>query len=97
MVNRKKTTKKAPAKRAAQTRAVAYRIEQGIEKPTTTLNGKSLERVTLEKLKVGQSFAVSDQSRRKRLSDICYRIKRETSKIFSVRKMEHGLRVWRDK
>lgn len=87
----------AKPKKAA---ADSYKIESGIKKPKPTaaaVSGKSRERLTMEKLKVGQSFAVSDTSKRRRISDIAYTMNRAVGKAFSVIAVDTGLRVWRDK
>lgn len=97
MASRKKT-KINPAKKTAERAASGYKIESGIEKPKgVAVAGKTPERLTLEKLKVGQSFAIADRKKRKRLIDICYRLKQSTGKIFSVISTDKETRVWRDK
>lgn len=86
----KTTVKTAPA-------ASAYRIEKGVAKPKVVAAGKTPERLTIERLKVGQSFAFGDQRIVKRIKDICYRLKQSSGRSFSVCKMEKGWRAFRDK
>lgn len=94
----RKKTKTKPAKKSASSASTGYKIEAGIAKPKHVVTGgKTTERLTLEKLKVGQSFALADRSMRKRLRDICYRLKQSTGKVFSVISTEKETRVWRDK
>lgn len=47
-------------------------------------------------MKVGQSFAFTDQGVVKRVKDICYRLKQETGRRYSVCKMDIGWRAFRD-
>ncbi len=94
---KKKSEPKVATKSAGSTKA-PYKIETNITKPKPAfLSGKTIERQTIEKLKVGQSFAVNDKGMRQRLRDICYRLKLSDGKQFSVVTVETGLRVWRDK
>jgi hypothetical protein len=101
MAARKKTTRKKAISKPARTapsKSAAYKIEAGVTKPKyASSNQPSQERLTLEKLKVGQSFAVPDLKLRKRIIDICYRMRKSDGRVFSVRKADKGLRVWRDK
>jgi hypothetical protein len=83
-------------KRIMNTSSRGYKIEQGIAKPKTMAGAKTPERLTLEKLKVGQSFAFSDHAIVKRVKDICYRLKQETGRRYSVCKMDAGWRAFRD-
>ena len=97
MATRKKSKTK-PATKPKTLASAGYKIEAGIAKPKyIVVGGKTNERLTLEKLKIGQSFALSDRSKRKRLRDICYRLKQSTGKVFSVISTDVETRVWRDK
>lgn len=97
MATRKKSKTK-PATKPKTLASAGYKIEAGIAKPKhVVVGGKTTERLTLEKLKVGQSFALADRTRRKRLRDICYRLKQSTGKEFSVISTDVETRVWRDK
>ena len=94
----KRTIKLRPVvrKRAVAAKPHEYKIEKGVAKPKVISGAKTPERVTLEKMKVGQSFAFTDQGIVKRVKDICYRLKQETGRRFSVCKMDGGWRAFRD-
>ena len=83
-------------KRVVKASPRGYKIEEGIAKPKTMAGAKTPERLTLEKLKVGQSFAFKEQAVVKRVKDICYRLKQETGRRYSVCKMDAGWRAFRD-
>lgn len=82
--------------RARTAKPSGYKIERGIAKPPVMSGAKTAERLTLEKLKVGQSFAFTDKTIVKRVKDICYRLKQERGRRYSVCKMEAGWRAFRD-
>jgi hypothetical protein len=96
MAKRKVKSKPVARKRAVMEKPSGYKIEKGIAKPKTMSGAKTPERMTLEKMKVGQSFAFTDQAIVKRVKDICYRLKQETGRTFSVCKMDAGWRAFRD-
>ena len=100
MVKRKAKPKPVIRKRIANPMAKArpkgYKIERGIAKPPVMSGAKTAERLTLEKMKVGQSFAFTDKTIVKRVKDICYRLKQERGRRFSVCKMDKGWRAFRD-
>jgi hypothetical protein len=96
MAKRKVKSKPAARKRAVVKKPQGYKIEKGVAKPTVISGAKTPERMTLEKMKVGQSFAFTDQGIVKRVKDICYRLKQETGRRFSVCKMDGGWRAFRD-
>ena len=83
-------------KRAVATKPKGHKIERGVAKPKVRSGAKTPERVTLEKMKVGQSFGFADQAIVKRVKDICFRLKREAGRRFSVCKMDGGWRAFRD-
>lgn len=93
---RKKPTTKAAPPKAPPTTSAGYKIDNNVVKPKYAGTGRSPERETVEKLKVGQSFAVKLALRR-RLRDICYAVKKATGKTFSVVTIDTDVRVWRDK
>lgn len=96
MAKRKLKSKPAARKRAAARKPSSYKIEKGVAKPKFVSGAKTPERMALEKMKVGQSFAFTDQGIVKRVKDICYRLKQETGRRFSVCKMDAGWRAFRD-
>lgn len=98
MAKRKTRTKPTSAtrKRAASEKASSYKIEKGITKPKFVSGAKTPERLALERMKVGQSFAFTNQGVVKRVKDICYRLKQETGRRYSVCKMDVGWRAFRD-
>lgn len=100
MVKRKAKPKRVIRKRSAKakdgTKTKGYKIEGGITKPPVMSGAKTAERLTLEKMKVGQSFAFTDKAIVKRVKDICYRLKQERGRRFSVCKMDNGWRAFRD-
>lgn len=96
MVKRKVKPKPAIRKRTAKTKAKGYKIERGIAKPPVMSGAKTAERLTLEKMKVGQSFAFADKTIVKRVKDICYRLKQERGRRYSVCKMDDAWRAFRD-
>lgn len=98
MAKRKRRTKPTSRmrKRAASKKASGYKIEKGIAKPKFVPGAKTPERLVLERMKVGQSFAITDQGVVKRVKDICYRLKQEIGRRYSVCKMDVGWRAFRD-
>ncbi len=96
MAKRKLKSKPAARKRAAARKPSSYKIEKGVAKPKFVSGAKTPERMALEKMKVGQSFAFTDHGIVKRVKDICYRLKQETGRRFSVCKMDAGWRAFRD-
>jgi hypothetical protein len=96
MAKRKVRSKPAGRRRASALTTTGYKIERGIAKPAVMSGSKTAERLTLEKMKVGQSFAFTDKAIVKRVKDICYRLKQERGRRFSVCKMEIGWRAFRD-
>lgn len=96
MAKRKVVSRPARRKRATTAKSSGYKIERGIAKPAVTPGTKTAERLTLEKLKIGQSFAFTDGTIVKRVKDICYRLKQERKGRFSVCKMVNGWRAFRD-
>jgi hypothetical protein len=96
MAKRKVKTKPAARKPSAAPKSTGYTIETGIAKPPVTSGGKTPERVALETMKVGQSFAFANQSVVKRVKDICYRLKQEAGRRYSVCKTDTGWRAFRD-
>ena len=96
MAKRKLKSKPAARKRAAARKPSSYKIEKGVAKPKFVSGAKTPERMALEKMKVGQSFAFTDQGIVKRVKDICYRLKQETGRRFSVCRMDNGWRAFRD-
>ena len=94
MAKRKLKSKRTTRKRTAK--PSGYRIERGVAKPKFVSGAKTPERMALEKMKVGQSFAFADQGVVRRVKDICYRLKQETGRRFSVCKMDIGWRAYRD-
>ena len=94
----KRNTKSKPTARmsAAAKKPSGYKIEKGVAKPKFVSGAKTPERMALEKMKIGQSFAFIDQGIVKRVKDICYRLKQETGRRFSVCKMDNGWRAFRD-
>lgn len=95
MAKRKSKSKPTASKIAAR-KPSGYKIEKGVAKPKFVSGAKTPERMALEKMKVGQSFAFTDQGIVKRVKDICYRLKQETGRRFSVCKMDNGWRAFRD-
>lgn len=96
MAKRKLKSKPAARKRVTARKPSSYKIEKGVAKPKFVSGAKTPERMALEKMKVGQSFAFTDQGIVKRVKDICYRLKQETGRRFSVCKMDVGWRAFRD-
>lgn len=96
MAKRKAKSKPMARKRASSRTSIGYKIERGIAKPAVMSGAKTPERLTLEAMKVGQSFAFTDQAIVKRVKDICYRLKQEQGRSFSVCKMDKGWRAFRD-
>ncbi|MEQ1615879.1 MAG: hypothetical protein ABL904_24240 [Hyphomicrobiaceae bacterium] len=96
MAKRKLKSKPAARKRVVARKPSGYKIEKGVAKPKFVSGAKTPERMALEKMKVGQSFAFTDHGIVKRVKDICYRLKQETGRRFSVCKMENGWRAFRD-
>lgn len=100
MVKRKAKSKPVIRKQTAKTKTSrkpkGYKIEGGIAKPPVMSGAKTAERLTLEKMKVGQSFAFTDKTIVKRVKDICYRLKQERGRRYSVCKMDDGWRAFRD-
>lgn len=96
MAKRKLKSKPAARKRAAARKPSSYKIEKGVAKPKFVSGAKTPERMALEKMKVGQSFAFTDHGIVKRVKDICYRLKQETGRRFSVCRMDNGWRAFRD-
>ncbi len=92
----KPNVRKRTVKTKADTKPKGYKIERGIAKPPVMSGAKTAERLTLEKMKVGQSFAFTDKAIVKRVKDICYRLKQERGRRFSVCKMDDGWRAFRD-
>lgn len=98
MASRKKANTKRVKMRRRRAAPLGYKIEAGVAKPAhSVVIGKTPERLTLERLRVGQSFALADRSKRKRVRDICYRLKKSTGKVFSLISTEKETRIWRDK
>lgn len=92
MAKPKARSKPEIRKRASATPPTGYKIERGISKPIVTAsNQKSRERLTVEKRKVGQSFGVADGKLQKRITDICYRMRKTEGNVFSVRRVENGI------
>lgn len=96
MAKRKLKSKPAARNRAAARIPSRYKIEKGVAKPKFVSGAKTPERMALEKMKVGQSFAFADHGIVKRVKDICYRLKQEMGRRFSVCKMDNGWRAFRD-
>ena len=96
MAKRKSKSKPTASKSAAARKPSGYKIEKGVAKPKFVSGAKTPERMALEKMKVGQSFAFTDHGIVKRVKDICYRLKQETGRRFSVCKMDNGWRAFRD-
>lgn len=96
MAKRKARSKPIVRRRVSAARSTGYKIERGIAKPAVMSGAKTPERLTLEAMKVGQSFAFTDKAIVKRVKDICYRLKQERGRRFSVCKMEKGWRAFRD-
>lgn len=96
MAKRKAKSKPIVRKRGSVVKSTGYKIERGIAKPAVMSGSKTAERLTLEAMKVGQSFAFTDTTIVKRVKDICYRLKQERGRRFSVCKMESGWRAFRD-
>lgn len=96
MAKRKMKSKPTARKAVVAGKPLGYKIEKGVAKPKFVSGTKTPERMALEKMKVGQSFAFSDHGIVKRVKDICYRLKQETGRRFSVCKMDDGWRAFRD-
>jgi hypothetical protein len=96
MAKRKAKSKPIVRERGSALKSTGYKIERGIAKPAVMSGAKTAERLTLEAMKVGQSFAFTDKTIVKRVKDICYRLKQERGRSFSVCKMDKGWRAFRD-
>lgn len=96
MAKRKLKSKPAARKHVVAKKPLGYKIEKGVVKPKFVSGAKTPERMALEGMKVGQSFAFTDHGIVKRVKDICYRLKQETGRRFSVCKMDNGWRAFRD-
>lgn len=96
MAKRNLKSKPTARKSTAARKPSGYKIEKGVAKPKFVSGAKTAERMALEKMKVGQSFAFTDHGIVKRVKDICYRLKQETGRRFSVCKMDSGWRAFRD-
>lgn len=72
---------------------MSYLIDDGIKMPTT--NSKSVLISTIEKLEIGQSFALSGNEKRGTVSSSIWHVSMRTGRKFKTRTINEVLRIWR--